>query len=181
MNENLLNKLALYNELKFSTLNLLGHRLLMSSKHYLQAIEALNSRNCNDFLGISNHKDILHTFSYGKSSIEVLEFSDIAIRIKKSKNGLITIVISNCAIYRFKANDFLKPKGFSIGQILGLVVSDTSNQLLIKFQRDFDERSEDALLLDLVKRAEFIESVFKACQNSFSNKEICILLVVGLE
>jgi hypothetical protein len=149
------------------------------SKHYTEVIDILSVKSSsNDFLGIATHKDVLRILSHGKSSaIEILEFSDIA-RIVKVKSEIVTIIVSNNAIYCFKVNEYFKPKVYLIHQLMGLVVSESSNQLLLKFLRD-EDRSEDVLLIELVKRAEFIDSLLKVYQLSSPDKEFYVLLVVN--
>jgi hypothetical protein len=131
-------------------------------RHYSEVLDSLLKPHSFDYLGLSAHKDLLVLYHQEGG----LEFSDLVIYHNKPKS----LILTHQSLYLFHFNEYSnKPKKkFLIHQILGIVISDRSDQLMIQFKK------EDFIILRLVKRAEFLQALYK-----LNLKGIHVLLVVN--
>jgi hypothetical protein len=141
---------------------------------YSEVVDMLHKHGSTDFLNVASDPILVHLLSHVGSSVETIEFSDVAIKLNyKGKAQYRHLVITNKAIYNFTPYQYAKPKRrIPINSLFGLIVSESSDQLLFKVRDDYD------YLFKLVKRADLVEVVARCHQQSNPAQEMFVLLVV---
>lgn len=125
---------------------------------YKEALDLISDAEVFDFLGVELDETLIHflaTRDSRTSDLEIVQFSDIAIKVNRlGKRQLRHLIITNKSIYNFVPYIYSKcQREIPLHDLDAIVLSETSDEIVFKVIGDYDYHFK------LVKRADLCEII----------------------